>query len=95
MEKLEEIVVIRAASEWLNNPEVLDTIRKQPAITYERLPSLSVQAEVAVAIKFLSEPRLKSKEDQDWIEKLVRAMIHVVVSPLMSIGIAYVAKSFL
>jgi len=66
LEKIQEIVVVGATTEWLKSAETLDVMRKQPAITYEKLPNLSVQPEVAVAVKFLGEPREKKKEDQEF-----------------------------
>jgi len=62
MEKLEELQVIRAMG-WLEDAEVLDTIRKEPAVIKPKYPYLSVQAEKAVAIKCLTEPREATKQD--------------------------------
>jgi len=66
MEELREIEVVRAVSEWLQNAKTLDVMRSQPRATYEKLPSLSVQAEVAVAVKFLGEVREKSKDGKNF-----------------------------
>lgn len=66
MEKLEEIEVVRAATEWLQSAKTLDVIRSQPARQYKNLPSLSVQKEVAVAIKCVTEPRETSKRGRDY-----------------------------
>lgn len=65
MEKLDEILVVQALG-WLDNAATLDVIRKQPVQTYEKLPNLSVQPEVAVAVKFMNEPRDKTKDEQDF-----------------------------
>ena len=62
MEKLNELQVIRAMG-WLEDAEVMDTIRQQPAVITPKYPYLSVQAEQAVAIKCLTEPREAQKGD--------------------------------
>ena len=62
MEKIEELQVIRAMG-WLEDAEVLDTIRKEPAVITPKYPYLSVQPEKAVAIKCLTEPREAAKAD--------------------------------
>ena len=66
MEELREIEVVQALSEWLSSAKTLDVMRSQPRQAYEKLPSLSVQPEVAIAVRFLGEPREKSKDDQDF-----------------------------
>lgn len=62
MEKLEELEVIRAEG-WLDDAQVLDTIRREPAVITPKYPYLSVQAETAVAIKCLTDPREATKAD--------------------------------
>jgi len=62
MEKLEELQVIRAMG-WLDDAEVLDTLRSEPAVIAPKYPYLSVQPETAVAIKCLTEPREATKRD--------------------------------
>jgi len=60
MEKIRKIRVLSAMG-WLEG--AVEVARKEPAVVYEKLPSLSVQADGAVAIKCLDEPRLKTMPD--------------------------------
>jgi len=57
LEKLQEIKVVGATTDWLKSPETLDVIRKTPARKFEKLPTVSIQPEVAIAIHCLTEPR--------------------------------------
>ena len=59
-EKIEKLRVIHAMG-WLQN--AVEVARKEPAVIYEKYPSLSVDADAAVAVKCLDEPRLKTSKD--------------------------------
>lgn len=52
--RLKEFEAIESMS-WLQDAP--DVMRKEPVVKYKKLPSLSVQPNVAVAVKCTSEPR--------------------------------------
>lgn len=65
MEKLEEIEIVKCAG-WLEN--VYEVAKKIPVSTapLEKLPSMSVAAKIAVAVKCIGEPRLKTKDNRNY-----------------------------
>jgi len=63
-QKLEELQVVKATTSWLQG--ATEVLKKEPAIKYKKLPALSVQAEVAVAVKPTSEVRETKKQGKEY-----------------------------
>lgn len=62
--EIEELRIVRATTSWMK--EAVEIAKKEPAIKYKKLPALSVQADVAVAVKCISEPRETTKQGKDY-----------------------------
>jgi len=63
-QKIKELQVVKASSSWIQ--EIYDVAKEMPAVKYEKLPALSVQAEVAVAVKCIAEVRETSSKGKDY-----------------------------
>lgn len=63
-EKLIELQVVRAATSWLN--KAVEVAKKEPAVKYKKLPALSINAEVAVAVKCIADPRETEKQGKEY-----------------------------
>jgi hypothetical protein len=65
MEKLEEIEIVKCAG-WLEN--VYEVAKNTPVSTTPivKLPAMSVAPKIAVAVKCVGEPRLKTKDNRNY-----------------------------
>ena len=65
MEKLDEIEIVKCAG-WLD--KVYEVSKNTPVSTMpiEKLPYMSIAPKVAVAIKCVGEPRLKTKDNRNY-----------------------------
>jgi hypothetical protein len=63
-QKIEELKVVKATTGWLQN--AADVMRKAPIVQYEKLPALSIQPDVAVAVKCVAEVRETTSQGKDY-----------------------------